>query len=79
MSYHNFLKTLFGNQYTLHTSYLHGIHLYCLFVITLAIAICAYSAHHYSLECARTFEQRVHALRAKYTTASASYAKTHSR
>lgn len=79
MSYHDFLKTLFGHQYTVHASYLHGIHLYCLFVITLVVALCAYSAHHYSLECSRTFEKRVNALRAKYATSSTPYVKTHSR
>lgn len=68
MAYHSFLRSLFGSNYALHQSYLHGIHMYCLFVITLVVALCAYSAHSYSLECNKTFQERVHALRLKYAT-----------
>ncbi|GFW48183.1 RNA_pol_Rpb2_6 domain-containing protein [Trichonephila clavipes] len=32
MSYHTFLQSLFGSQYTLHRSYLHGIHLDCVLI-----------------------------------------------
>lgn len=77
MSYHKFLRSLFGNNYALHHSYLHGIHLYCLFVVTLAVALCAYSAHSHSVECNKTFDERVHALRVKYAAQCASHAKTH--
>ncbi|KAG8173847.1 hypothetical protein JTE90_016336 [Oedothorax gibbosus] len=68
MSYHKFLRSLFGNNYSLHHSYLHGIHLYCLFVVTLVVALCAYCAHSYSRECDQTFKERVHALRIIYAT-----------
>lgn len=66
--YHSFLRSLFGSQYRVHAPYLHGIHLYCLFIITLIVALCTYTAHHYKQVCHRTFEERVHALRAKYAT-----------
>lgn len=70
---------MFGSHYKLHHSYLHGIHLYCLFVITLVISLCAYSAHSHSLECAKTFDQRVNTLRAKYATQCTPDAGAHSR
>lgn len=70
MYYHTFWQSLFGNHYTVHRAYLHGIHLYCLFVITLVVALCAYTTHQLSQECIRTFDQRVHALRTKYAAAT---------
>lgn len=77
MSYHTFLRSLFGSNYSMHQSYLHGIHLYCLFVVTLVVALCAYSSHSHSLECTKTFNERVHTLRAKYATQCTSNANTH--
>lgn len=66
--YHSFLRSVFGSQYRVYAPYLHTIHLYCLFVITLVITLCTYTAHRYRLDSVKTFEERVRSLRAKYAT-----------
>lgn len=66
--YHSFLKSIFGSQYQVQLPYLHTIHLYCLFIVTLVVTLCTYTIHATRLEGHRTFEDRVHALRVKYAT-----------
>lgn len=68
MSYRSFLKSVFGSQYDMYAPYLYKLQLYCLFVVTLTIAICAYSIKHLKYKLDKTFEERVHALRVKYAT-----------
>lgn len=68
MAYKSFLKSVFGNQYAVHSPYLHGLNLYCLFVITLTISLCVYTLHQHQHVCDKTFKQRVHDLRVKYAT-----------
>lgn len=68
-SYTSFLQAVFGNHYTLHAPYLYGLHLYCLFVITLTLSLCVYSLIGYKDICDRTFQERVHLMRAKYASA----------
>lgn len=63
-----FLQSVFGNRYAVYRSYFHGIQLYCLFVVTFVVALCAYVTRQARQECNRTFDQRVHALRTKYAT-----------
>lgn len=68
-SYQKFLRSVFGNQYTIHAPYLHTIHLYCLFVVTLVISLCVHTIHRFRNVYDQTFDERVHTLRAKYSTA----------
>lgn len=67
-SYTSFLQAIFGSHYTLHAPYIYGLHLYCLFVITLVLSLCVYSLIGYQDICDRTFQERVHLLRVKYAS-----------
>lgn len=67
--YHTLLKAIFGSQYAAHMPYLRAIHLYCLFIITLVLALCLYGLLDFQRAADQTFLQRVRALRTKYAEA----------
>lgn len=68
-TYHSFLRSIFGNQYSLHTPYIYALNLYCLFVVTLTVSLSVYSLLNYKNVYDQTFQQRVHLMRVKYATA----------
>lgn len=68
MDQQSFFRAVFGGQHQLHSHYLYGLQLYCLFVITLMISLCLYAIHQSQALCDKTFEERVHGLRVKYAT-----------
>lgn len=65
----SFFQAVFGSHYKFHVQYTYSLQLYCLFVITLTISLCIYTVHQYRVLTDKTFEERVHGLRAKYSTA----------
>lgn len=64
----SFLNTIFGNHSALYSQYLYTIQIYCLFVIIFVVSLCAYTINRYKHLVDKTFEDRVHGLRAKYST-----------
>lgn len=71
-SYQNFLKAVFGNRFTVYSSYIYGLNFYCLFIVTLTISLCVYSLLDYKDIFDKTFEERVHTLRVKYASSQRS-------
>lgn len=66
MFYEKFLQSVFGSHYKNHLSLLYSIHLYCLFVVTLVVLICAYTSFNQLRDCENTFIDKVKTLRLKY-------------
>jgi hypothetical protein len=68
MSYHSFIRSMFGSHHQLHIKYVYSLQLYSLFIVTLTICLCMYTVQRYKITYDKSFEDRVHGLRVKYST-----------